>query len=80
MKAALLLTTISLAAPAAGGAIALGINPGSLPQGKPSSVDIMWWTFSGVNAGLAASTALSYRHLGKATLKHRVMATASPIS
>ena len=77
MKPAVLLIILSLAATAVGGAIALGAN---MPQGMPSGIELMWWTFSGINAGLMASTALAYRRLGNGSVKHKAMATASAVA
>ena len=74
---AILLAIISLAATAAGGAIALGQEIASLPTGMPTNLELLWWTLSGINAGLAASTALAYRRLGNGSLRHRAVAALS---
>ena len=79
MKLAVLLAIISLAATAAGGAIALEANTADLPKGIPTSLEVMWWTFAGVNAGLMASTVLAYHRISNGTVKHKAVATVSAI-
>lgn len=58
MKPAILLAMLSLAATAPGAAFELNADMATLLKEMPSGIELMWWTFSGINAGIVASTPL----------------------